>query len=92
MGHACTHHHTATQNNQQKTTTTHSHYSATGPWQIPRQALVDLLQKLINRRKIDIAGTGVMDYIDRIHHKYFRPRNILNFRRNDQSYTRSSDL
>ena len=33
----------------------------------------DLLQKLINRRKIDITCTGDTDYIDRIHHKYFRP-------------------
>jgi hypothetical protein len=29
----------------------------------------DLLQKLINRGKIDITRTGDTDYIDRIHHK-----------------------
>ena len=39
----------------------------------------DLLQKLINRGKIDITRTGDTDYIDRIRHKYFRPRDTLNF-------------
>ena len=52
----------------------------------------DLLQKLINRGKIDITRTGDTDYIDRIRHKYFRPRDTLNFRRNFRSYTRSRDL
>jgi hypothetical protein len=41
----------------------------------PRQALgrkdKELLQKLINKRKIDISYTGYTYYIDRIHHKYF---------------------
>jgi hypothetical protein len=52
----------------------------------------DLLQKLINRGKIDITRTGDTDYIDRIRHKYFRPRDTLNFQRNFRSYARSRDL
>ena len=52
----------------------------------------ELLQKLIDRGKIDITHVGDMDYIDRIRHKYFRPRNNLNFRRNFQNYARSRDL
>ena len=49
----------------------------------------DLLQKLINRGKVDITRTCDTDYIDRIWHKYFRPRNSHNFRRNFRSYARS---
>jgi hypothetical protein len=46
------------------------------PW-----GLVDkeLLQKLIDEDKIDITCTGDTDYIDRIRHKYFRPRDNHNF-------------
>ena len=51
----------------------------------------DLLQK-IDRRKIDISRTGDTDYIDKIHHKYFRPRDNYNFRCNFRSYARSRDL
>ena len=39
----------------------------------------ELLQKLIDRCKIDISRTGDTDYIDRIRHKYFRPCGTLNF-------------
>ena len=59
------------------------------PW---GQVDKDLLQKLINRGKVDITRTGDTDYIDRICHKYFRPRDSHNFRRNFRSYARSHDL
>jgi hypothetical protein len=52
----------------------------------------ELLQKLIDRCKIDISCTGDTDYIDRIRHKYFRQRDTLNFRRNFRSYARARDL
>jgi len=53
----------------------------------------DLLQKLINRGKVDITRTGDTDYyIDRIRYKYFRPRDSDNFRHNFRSYARSCDL
>ncbi len=52
----------------------------------------ELLQKLIDRHKIDISRTGDTDYIDRIRYKYFRPRDTLNFWRNFRSYARSLDL
>ena len=39
----------------------------------------ELLQKLIDRRKINISCTSDTDYINRIRHKYFRPCNTLNF-------------
>jgi hypothetical protein len=38
-----------------------------------------LLQKLTNRGKVDITRTGDTNYINRIRHKYFRPRDIHNF-------------
>ena len=59
------------------------------PW---GQVDKELLQKLINRGKVDITRSGDTDYIDRIRHKYFRPRDTLNFRRNFRSYARSCDL
>ena len=52
----------------------------------------ELLQKLIDRRKIDISRTSDTDYIDKICQKYFRPRDNRNFRRNFRSYARSRDL
>ena len=88
IGHAHAYHHTATHNNHPKES--HNTQPLLGhltmadappvePW---GQNYKDLLQKLINRRKIDISRTGDTDYIDRIRHKYFRPRDILNFRCN----------
>ena len=59
------------------------------PW---GQVDKELLQKLINRGKVDITRTGDTDYIDRIRHKYFRPRDSHNFRRTFRSYARSRDL
>ena len=38
-----------------------------------------LLQKLIDRGKIDITRVGDTEYIDRIRHKYFRPRDLSTF-------------
>jgi hypothetical protein len=52
----------------------------------------ELLQKLIDKCKINITRAGDADYIDRIHHKYFRLRDNLNFRRNFQNYAGSCDL
>jgi len=39
----------------------------------------ELLQKLIDRCKINISCTGDTDYIERIRHKYFRPRDTFIF-------------
>ena len=39
----------------------------------------DLLQKLIDRHKIDISRTGDTDYINKIHYKYFRQPDNHNF-------------
>jgi hypothetical protein len=39
----------------------------------------ELLQKLINRCKIDITRTSDTDYIDKICQKYFPPRDNHNF-------------
>jgi hypothetical protein len=52
----------------------------------------ELLQKLIDRRKIDLSRTSDTDYIDKICQKYFRPRDNRNFRHNFRSYARSRDL
>jgi hypothetical protein len=52
----------------------------------------DLLQKFINRGKLDITRTGDTDYINKIRYKYFRPCDSHNFRRNFRSYARSRDL
>jgi hypothetical protein len=68
-----------------KKNTTHSHYSATRPWPMPPpvkpwgQNDKELLQKLINRCKIDITRTSDTDYIDKICQKYFPPRDNHNF-------------
>jgi hypothetical protein len=43
------------------------------------KTIKELLQKLIDKRKINITCTGDTDYIVRIHHKYFCPCNTLNF-------------
>jgi hypothetical protein len=42
----------------------------------------DQPQKLIGNVKIDITRAGDTVYIDRILHKYFCPRDNLNFRHN----------
>ena len=58
------------------------------PWGIDDK---QYLQRLINRSKADITRTD-HDYIDRVHQKYFRQRNKVNFRRNFKNYARSREL
>ena len=50
------------------------------------------LQKLINEGKVDIRRTSDVRYIDRIRVKYFRERDVQNFRRNFRTYARSREL
>jgi hypothetical protein len=86
--------HTTTNKRQQQHTTgtlpqDHGDAPSVKPWgQIDK----DLLQKLINRGKVDITRTGDTDYIHKIRYKYFRPHDRHNFRRNFRSYARSRDL
>ena len=51
---------------------------AVKPWGIDNK---QYLQKLINKGKVDITRTD-HNYIHRVHHKYFRHRKKVNFRRN----------
>jgi hypothetical protein len=47
----------------------------------------ELLQKLIDKNKVDITKTANCDYINSVRHKYFQMQSNHNFRSNFQSYT-----
>ena len=59
------------------------------PW---GKANKEFLQELINEGKVDIRRTSDVRYIDRIRVKYFRERDVQNFRRNFRTYARSREL
>ena len=50
------------------------------------------LQELIDEGMVDIACTSDTRYIDRVRNKYFRERDVRNFRRNFRSYSGSHQL
>ncbi len=52
----------------------------------------ELLQKLIDRGKVNITRTDDLAYIDQVKHKYFPSRDKQNFRRNFRNYARSWEL
>jgi hypothetical protein len=50
------------------------------------------LQDLIDESKVDIGRSSEVRYIDRVRQKYFRERDVLNFRRNFRTYARSREI
>ena len=52
----------------------------------------EILQKLIDKGKVDITRTSNLAYIDQIKQKYFRGRDKHNFHHNFRNYARSHEL